>query len=534
MSIFKRLLSALFALVVTFSPSGGKNPVPDATEHVHKYAETVTYATCTEQGYTTYTCACGDTYDDNFIDALGHSYMEAITMEVSCTEDGLKTFTCSICGDAYSEAIHAVGHSYEDVVTAPTCGVAGYTTHTCTSCGDSYIDSELPALEHYYSRTEYQEETCTEAGYKIFTCDHCGDSYKTILDPYHPSDRVWHDPTCEEEGYYIYTCIVCGYTRKDDFVPAVGHSYEASVTVPTCEERGYTTYTCTCGDSYIDHETDATGHSFVETITREPTQCMTGEKTFTCETCGYSYCEEIEVENKHSYVQVSVTEPTCTTEGIVRYECEFCTDWYTEAIPVNENNHNYTATVTEPTCTSAGYTTLTCSCGDSYTDSETEAIGHTWGGWIVTKEADEDVEGTKERKCNNCGETEIALIPVIHYHNYVKTSETEANCTDDGVIYRTCTGCGDVIHSTVEEALGHDWESHYQAEVGHYEAYIYCHCGNWCYRVADGNYDLAFADHVDADHDSAWWDWSYYSRNVWVVDVAGYNYKVCTRCGEEQ
>ena len=41
------------------------------------------------------------------------------------------------------------------------------------------------------------------------------------------------------------------------------HSYEAVVTAPTCTEAGYTTYTCACGDSYVDDETAATGHSFV-------------------------------------------------------------------------------------------------------------------------------------------------------------------------------------------------------------------------------------------------------------------------------
>ena len=36
------------------------------------------------------------------------------------------------------------------------------------------------------------------------------------------------------------------------------HSYEATVTDPTCTEQGYTTYTCVvCGESYVDHRTDA-------------------------------------------------------------------------------------------------------------------------------------------------------------------------------------------------------------------------------------------------------------------------------------
>lgn len=43
-----------------------------ADTHVHSYEETVTDPTCTAQGYTTYTCACEDTYVGNYVDALGH------------------------------------------------------------------------------------------------------------------------------------------------------------------------------------------------------------------------------------------------------------------------------------------------------------------------------------------------------------------------------------------------------------------------------------------------------------------------------
>ena len=40
------------------------------------------------------------------------------------------------------------------------------------------------------------------------------------------------------------------------------------------------------------------------------------------------------------------------------------------------HTHIYTAKVTKPTCVADGYTTHTCTCGDSYTDSTTSALGH--------------------------------------------------------------------------------------------------------------------------------------------------------------
>lgn len=39
----------------------------------NSYQAVITKPTCTEQGYTTYSCYCGDSYIDNFIDALGHN-----------------------------------------------------------------------------------------------------------------------------------------------------------------------------------------------------------------------------------------------------------------------------------------------------------------------------------------------------------------------------------------------------------------------------------------------------------------------------
>ena len=82
----------------------------------HNYESVVTAPTCTDAGYTTYTCSkCGDEYTDNEVAATGHSYNESITTAATCTTAGLKTFTCS-CGDSYTEEIDALGHNFVDGV----------------------------------------------------------------------------------------------------------------------------------------------------------------------------------------------------------------------------------------------------------------------------------------------------------------------------------------------------------------------------------------------------------------------------------
>lgn len=83
-------------------------------DHVHSYTESVTEPTCTEKGYTTYTCSdCGHSYTDNYTDALDHDWDEGVvTKAAKCTEAGEKVFTCKRCQVTRSEEIPATGHEY--------------------------------------------------------------------------------------------------------------------------------------------------------------------------------------------------------------------------------------------------------------------------------------------------------------------------------------------------------------------------------------------------------------------------------------
>ena len=130
----------------------------------HSYRSVITAPTCTEVGYTTYICDCGDSYVSDEVAAAGHRY-ETVTVNATCTEEGSVTDTCSVCGDTQIQTIPATGHSYETVMTAPTCTEAGYTTYTC-ACGDSYVADEVAAVGHSYSGG-----VCTTCD----ACEHCGD-----------------------------------------------------------------------------------------------------------------------------------------------------------------------------------------------------------------------------------------------------------------------------------------------------------------------------------------------------------------------
>lgn len=50
-----------------------------------------------------------------------------------------------------------------------------------------------------------------------------------------------------------------------------------------------------------------------------------------------------------------------------------------------EHKHSYTVAITAPTCTAAGYTVYTCSCGSSYKDNYTDALGHSYVNGACTR-----------------------------------------------------------------------------------------------------------------------------------------------------
>ena len=160
-------------VAVTFEP--GTVTVTKAP-HVHSYKAVVTAPTCTSKGCTTHTCACGDSYVDTYVDALGHAWDNGkVTKEPTETETGVKTFTCTRCSETKTEVIPPLSHkhSYDAVVTAPTCTEKGYTTHTC-ACGDSYVDTYVDALGHAWDNGKVTKEpTATETGVRTYTCTRC-------------------------------------------------------------------------------------------------------------------------------------------------------------------------------------------------------------------------------------------------------------------------------------------------------------------------------------------------------------------------
>ena len=175
----------------------------DATFHTSSENGIVTNPTCTEKGYTAYTCSnCTESYRDNYTDALGHDWCECTEENPdctdceytapTCTETGSIVHTCKRegCTETKTDTVNELGHDWckcteenaectDCEYTAPTCTETGSIVRTCRrdNCTETTTDV-IPANGH----TEDESQTVVAALYKDCVCSICDVSY-----------RVWND-----------------------------------------------------------------------------------------------------------------------------------------------------------------------------------------------------------------------------------------------------------------------------------------------------------------------------------------------------
>ena len=329
-----------------------------------------------------------------------HNHTESdwiIDKDPTCTEEGSRYKKCSVCDEELErEVISATGHDYEDVVTAPTCTEGGYTTHIC-HCGDTYVDSHVDALGHTEILDDAVDATCTTAG--------------------------------KTEGKH---CSVCNEVLvAQEEVAALGHDMVVDVAVaPTCTESGLTEGShCTRCDHVVAQQiVSATGHTEGEVVVEnnvEPDCINNGsyDNVVYCTVCEVELSREtITVDSLgHSFTNyVSNNDATCTVDGTETAKCDRCSVTDTRTDVASALGHTAgEATIeneVDATCTEGGSydTVVYCAvCGEEISRETTavNALGHTWGEWIVDTEATEEAEGSKHRECDNCDEVEEEIIP---------------------------------------------------------------------------------------------------------------------------
>ena len=158
----------------------------------------VTDVTCTGEGMTEYTCIrCGATRLEGdeaaghipgdpatctapqlctrcgavLENALGHDYAEEVTAP-TCTEMGYTTFTCTRCGDTYKgEYTEAAGHKPGDWIIdkEPTTDSESSKHKECTICGETLETVEIEKIYNQSTTDEHGEAVV--GGYLVMVTD---------------------------------------------------------------------------------------------------------------------------------------------------------------------------------------------------------------------------------------------------------------------------------------------------------------------------------------------------------------------------
>ncbi len=166
MTAGKRIMALLlcFVMAVSMMPVSAVAEETEESEHVHFYEAEVTEPTCTESGYTTYTCECGDSYIDDYTEPLNHPETVVIPgTEATCTEPGLTDgLQCAVCGEVLQEQqeIPPVGHVPEYHAEIPATETSTGLTEgsVCAVCGEVLEGlEEIPMIE-----PEPEEESAQE------------------------------------------------------------------------------------------------------------------------------------------------------------------------------------------------------------------------------------------------------------------------------------------------------------------------------------------------------------------------------------
>ena len=91
----KKILIGMFIIIVfavSFMGCSNTNGTTDIEDHTHSYTSKVVNPTCTSEGYTLYSCDCGDSYKDDIKSATGHKWIE-----------GSKNYYCSKCNQSETD-----------------------------------------------------------------------------------------------------------------------------------------------------------------------------------------------------------------------------------------------------------------------------------------------------------------------------------------------------------------------------------------------------------------------------------------------
>lgn len=236
--------------------------------HTHSFTgeeKTDKEATCTQEGTNKIYCSfegCSE-FKTETVPILGHSFTQYIPdNNATCTENETETAKCDRCDATDTRTIEhsALGHNYSEEWTVdlePTCTEQGSKSHHCSVCGDRVDITEIPALDHSFTKyVPDNNATCIENGTETAKCDRCDATdtrvieNSTIEHNYSPEWTIDKEPTCTVPGSKSHHCITCGDKADITEIPPEHKFGPWVVTVPpTSDTEGVRERTCSmCGE----------------------------------------------------------------------------------------------------------------------------------------------------------------------------------------------------------------------------------------------------------------------------------------------
>ena len=375
-----------------------------------------------------------------------------------------------VTGDVtYKEIETKTEHDYEVVVTTPTCEAGGYTTHTCKNaeCKHTYTDAETSATGHDYDKTKSEanltrpvqnsDGTWTE-GYYTYTCNN--DRKHTMTETVKRADytvfeeaekklKELLDTDLTDEAKAAIQEVLNEYENMaDNLIETEQATLTAAADKLTEAFDDYAsalkTYTVTFVVDGKTVKTETVVSGMDATAPAEPTKAADADNhysfsgwnnVFTNITADTTVTAEFESE-AHTFTHTDKDDTYHTDKCACGYETDV------------EHSYNGGFITTAPTCSDKGEKTFTCSlCSGTKTEVVDEAPdAHKWETvYTVDKKASCDVAGQKSYHCEYCNtiNAESAVVIAQRTHNIVDTTvETEATCTDTGIMNQKCNHAG--------------------------------------------------------------------------------------------
>ena len=319
----------------------GSGTCPDCGSHTW-VLQSQQAATCTSNGYRSYSCACGQTKNET-IYATGHSYSYGSWEQYSASQHRREAY-CRNCGDSdYEYASHSMSYGswnnysssqHSRTATCRTCGYSttdygnhSYTTgswskysdtqhrrsKTCSGCGASTYDY----ADHSYSYGSWVSDSETQHK-RSKTCSACGDSSYEYAD--HTDANG--DGKCDDCGATVSLAIKWDAGTNGGTID--GKTSITTTGKPNTTVTAPTSTPVKTGHAFKGWYTSASGGSLYNTVT------ITAAKTFYAQFTANSYSITWDLSNgntettKQAYGEALVlpTEPT-------RKNAEFL-GWFTE------------------------------------------------------------------------------------------------------------------------------------------------------------------------------------------------------------